>query len=522
MLNARIRKMWLAGKTRDRPDRRARRPHLRLRAPGRRRRSALDGLAEASSTFAKALQGRRAAGDHRRAGRAGARRRRGRAAPLAADVAAAVGVVRDGWNGWNVLHTAAARVGGLDLGFVPREGGKTAARDGRRRARSTCSSCWAPTRSTSRRPTPSSSISAPMATPGAHRADVILPGAAYTEKAGLYVNTEGRVQRGERAVFPKGEAKEDWAILRALSEHLGAQAALRHARRSCARRLFADHPTFGQIDYAPGSTPTALDLAGLGAAGRAVATRPSPARSRHFHLTNPIARASVTMAECAALAAGARSWRRSRAMARDLLGHAGRLDPAHRRPDPADPGLGPAVAGLPAAGPTARSGPACRCARAPTWSARSACCSPSPTSCKFVLKEIVIPAGADKFGLPAGPAGQLHPGLRRLGGRCRSRPAGWSPTSTSASSTSSPSPRWASTASSWAAGRPTRSTRSSAPALGGADGQLRGLDRLRDRHRDPAGRLDEPADHRREAGRRLLELERPGRRRAARACRRPW
>jgi NADH-quinone oxidoreductase subunit G len=61
---------------------------------------------------------------------------------------------------------------------------------------------------------------------GAHKADVILPGAAYTEKNGLYVNTEGRVQMGLRAVFPKGEAKEDWSILRALSEYAGRQAAL--------------------------------------------------------------------------------------------------------------------------------------------------------------------------------------------------------------------------------------------------------------------------------------------------------
>jgi NADH-quinone oxidoreductase subunit G len=87
---------------------------------------------------------------------------------------------------------------------------------------------------------------------GAHRADVILPGAAYTEKPGLYVNTEGRVQRGERAVFPKGEAREDWAILRALSERLGAKLPYDTLDQLRAK-LFADHPTFGQIDYAPGS-----------------------------------------------------------------------------------------------------------------------------------------------------------------------------------------------------------------------------------------------------------------------------
>jgi NADH-quinone oxidoreductase subunit G len=137
---------------------------------------------------------------------------------------------------------------------------------------------------------------------GAHRADVILPGAAYTEKSGLYVNTEGRVQRGERAVFPKGEAKEDWSILRALSDHVGARLPYDTLDQLRAR-LFADHPTFGQIDYAPGSSPTTLDLATLGATGP-VLDAPFASPIKAFHLTNPIARSSVTMAECAALASG--------------------------------------------------------------------------------------------------------------------------------------------------------------------------------------------------------------------------
>jgi NADH-quinone oxidoreductase subunit G len=138
---------------------------------------------------------------------------------------------------------------------------------------------------------------------GAHRADVVLPGAAYTEKPGLYVNTEGRVQRGERAVFPKGEAREDWTILRALSEGLGAKLPYDSLDQLRAK-LFADHPTFGQIDYAPGADPKPLDLSALGTKGDiAAGAFRSPIAA--FHLTNPIARASVTMAECAALAAGA-------------------------------------------------------------------------------------------------------------------------------------------------------------------------------------------------------------------------
>ena len=138
---------------------------------------------------------------------------------------------------------------------------------------------------------------------GAHMADVILPGAAYTEKDGLYVNTEGRVQMGQRAVFPKGEGREDWSILRALSDRLGATLPYDTLAQLRAK-LFADHPTFGRIDYAPGAVASAIDLSGIAAAGAAT-DAPLVSGVRAFHLTNPIARASVTMAECAAVAADA-------------------------------------------------------------------------------------------------------------------------------------------------------------------------------------------------------------------------
>ena len=134
--------------------------------------------------------------------------------------------------------------------------------------------------------------------------DVILPGAAYTEKNGLYVNTEGRVQQGLRAVFPKGEAKEDWSILRALSERLGAKLPYDTLDQLRAK-LFADHPTFGRIDYvASGDAATKVDLATIGGSG-ALSDAPFVSPVSDFHLTNPIARASVTMAECAALASSA-------------------------------------------------------------------------------------------------------------------------------------------------------------------------------------------------------------------------
>jgi NADH-quinone oxidoreductase subunit G len=138
---------------------------------------------------------------------------------------------------------------------------------------------------------------------GAHRADVILPGAAYTEKNGIYVNTEGRVQLGARAVFPKGEAREDWAILRALSERIG-QTLPYDSLDQLRAKLFADHPTFGRIDYVADPAGVSLDLGALGTAGD-LSDEPFRSPIANFYLTNPIARASVTMAECAALNSGA-------------------------------------------------------------------------------------------------------------------------------------------------------------------------------------------------------------------------
>src|SRR5690606_30833151 len=127
---------------------------------------------------------------------------------------------------------------------------------------------------------------------GAHGADVILPGAAYTEKGGLYVNTEGRVQMAERVVFPKGQAKEDWAILRALSAMVGQTlpSDTLEARRG---KLMADHPTSGRVDYL--AAPASFDVASLGKKGDLGDTAFVPA-VRDPYLANPITRASATMA----------------------------------------------------------------------------------------------------------------------------------------------------------------------------------------------------------------------------------
>jgi len=136
---------------------------------------------------------------------------------------------------------------------------------------------------------------------GAHRADAILPGAAYPEKSGIYLNTEGRVQMANRASFPPGDAREDWAILRALSDVLGARlpydslGALRQA-------LFAEYPHLARIgQIMPGGPADIHQLATLG--GEA---DKAPFRSaiEDFYLSNPIARASAVMAECSELAEG--------------------------------------------------------------------------------------------------------------------------------------------------------------------------------------------------------------------------
>ncbi len=203
---------------------------------------------------------------------------------------------------WNVLHTAASRVGGLDLGFIPAEGGKTALEMVKPGGADVLVVMGADEINL----TASDAFKIYMGThgdAGAHGADVILPSAAYTEKDGLYVNTEGRVQMGQRAVFPKGEAREDWAILRALSARLGKTLPYDTLAQLRAK-LFEDHPTFGQIDYAPAGGGAGLDLGAIGGEGE-LDRAPFESPVKTFHLTNPIARASVTMAECAAQASGA-------------------------------------------------------------------------------------------------------------------------------------------------------------------------------------------------------------------------
>ena len=126
---------------------------------------------------------------------------------------------------------------------------------------------------------------------GAERADVILPGAAYTEKDGTYLNTEGRAQLGRRAVFPPGDAREDWAIIRALSAAVGRPLPF-DSLGELRRRLRAAHPSAAGIDRV---TPAAWGM--FGEAGP-IEPRPFAYPIADFYRTDPISRASATMAEC--------------------------------------------------------------------------------------------------------------------------------------------------------------------------------------------------------------------------------
>ena len=218
------------------------------------------------------------------------------AAILAAakQIADAYGFVADGWNGFNVLHTAAARVGGLDLGFVPGNGGKDVRGilDGAGKGEIEVVYLLGADEIDSAKLGNAFVIyQGHHGDRGAHRADVVLPGAAYTEKDGLYVNTEGRVQLALRAVFPPGEAREDWTIIRALSESLGKTLPFDNLAQLRARLRDAA-PTFASLDKIE---PAAWGA--FGAAGQVSAT-PFEYPVKNYYMTDPISRASRTMARC--------------------------------------------------------------------------------------------------------------------------------------------------------------------------------------------------------------------------------
>ena len=214
---------------------------------------------------------------------------------LAAKVAKQIGVIREDWNGFCVLHTAAGRVGGLDIGFVPGEGGQDAG------GISQGAMDLVFNLGADELEIKDGAFVVYVGTHGdrgAHRADVILPGSAYTEKSATYVNTEGRPQQTQRGAFPPGEAKEDWAILRALSDRLGKTLPY-NSLDQLRQALYAQVPHLAALE-----TITATDVADLEALAKKAGKAPKNAAFANvigdFYLTNPIARASKVMAECSA------------------------------------------------------------------------------------------------------------------------------------------------------------------------------------------------------------------------------
>ena len=207
-----------------------------------------------------------------------------------------LGIVKDGWNGFNVLHRAASRVGALDAGFVPQAGGKDfkgileGSRDGSIKAVYLLG-------------VDEFDVRGQIGTDafviyqghhgdhGAIRADVVLPGSAYTEKDGIYVNTEGRVQFAKKAASPPGEAREDWKILRALSAALGL-ALPYDTQMQLRNHIFEKHKHFGLMDTI---TPAAWTKFGSkGTPDKKAFTNPI----RNYYLTNAICRSSDTMQAC--------------------------------------------------------------------------------------------------------------------------------------------------------------------------------------------------------------------------------
>jgi NADH-quinone oxidoreductase subunit G len=212
----------------------------------------------------------------------------------AREIAEKLNMVREDWNGFNVLHTAAARVGGLDLGFVPGEGGKDVAgilAGAEAGGIETVYLLAADEIDTDRLKNAFVIYQGHHGDRGAHVADVILPGAAYTEKEGLYVNTEGRVQLGKMAAFPPGEAREDWKILRALSERLGKTLPY-NALIELRQKLVADYPVFARVEHAEAGAWGAFGVAG------SIEDAAIAYPIQNFYMTDPVSRASATMAKC--------------------------------------------------------------------------------------------------------------------------------------------------------------------------------------------------------------------------------
>ncbi len=205
-------------------------------------------------------------------------------------------VIKEGWNGYNVLHKAAARVGGLDIGFVPDKGGKdaNAILSAAKKGDIECVYLLgADEIDTAALEKTFVIYQGHHGDRGAHVANVILPGAAYTEKTATYVNLEGRPQRTLQAVLPPGQAKEDWHIISELSEALNNSIEI-HAPQEMREALHEIAPHLAQSN-----TITPAPWKSVGKKG-ALNTTPIASAEVDFYQTDPISRASQTMAACKA------------------------------------------------------------------------------------------------------------------------------------------------------------------------------------------------------------------------------
>ena len=212
-------------------------------------------------------------------------------------------LVREGWNGFNILHNAAARVGALDVGFLPLAEGRDVSkiisgcrRDEIKLVYLLCADSF----DMSLLENALVVYQGHHGDAGAHRADIILPGSAYTEKDATYVNMEGRPQRAKRAVFAPGQAKEDWAIIRALSEVMGKVLPY-DSIEALRARIAKIAPHFAQVGEV---VPTAWQ-SDAPKERYSIAGTPFAPAIANFYMTDPISRASKTMAECTQAIPGA-------------------------------------------------------------------------------------------------------------------------------------------------------------------------------------------------------------------------
>ena len=205
-----------------------------------------------------------------------------------------------GWNAFNVLHTAASRVAGLDLGFVPGEGG----RDVAGMLKGDMEVVYLLGADELDMKGLGSAFVIYQGThgdAGAHRANVILPAAAYTEKSATYVNLEGRAQMTAKAAFPPGDAKEDWTILRALSARVGHTLPF-DTLEALRAAMYQATPSLARLDHVASAAGLETSPPKIGPLGAAPLVSPIS----DFYMTNPIARASAVMAGLSAMKAQSR------------------------------------------------------------------------------------------------------------------------------------------------------------------------------------------------------------------------